>query len=71
MVHFAASYVSFFLGCSITVFCCQVQEASNRTMALEAEVKREADFNASLEEMILGFKWGGRYEMTKMPGSVG
>jgi len=40
-------------------------------MALEAEVKREADFNASLEEMILGFKWGGRYEMTKMPGSVG
>ena len=28
----------------------EVQEASNRTMALEAEVKREADFNASLEE---------------------
>ena len=28
----------------------QVQEASNRTLHLEAEVKREADFNASLEE---------------------
>lgn len=29
----------------------QVQEASNRTLHLEAEVKREADFNASLEEI--------------------
>lgn len=28
----------------------EVQEASNRTLHLEAEVKREADFNASLEE---------------------
>ncbi|CAK9107908.1 Hypothetical protein SCF082_LOCUS50211 [Durusdinium trenchii] len=28
----------------------EVQEASGRTLALEAEVKREADFNASLEE---------------------
>ena len=31
----------------------QVQQASNRTLHLEAEVKREADFNASLEEMII------------------
>lgn len=28
----------------------EVQEASNRTLHLDAEVKREADFNASLEE---------------------
>ncbi|CAJ1338079.1 unnamed protein product [Effrenium voratum] len=28
----------------------EVQEASSRTLALEAEVKRESDFNASLEE---------------------
>ena len=40
-----------FQGWMFFLFFRKVQEASNRTMALEAEVKREADFNASLEEM--------------------